>query len=261
MTVTKRLLCLPGYLQSGKVFAEKSSGLRKLLTKKLNVQLDYISPPILINDKNDLPFTLAENEEEANQKWSYIQGQDCNRCWWQHHDPNIYEGFDDSLKFLVEYIKENGPYDGIIGFSQGAAMAAIVTNVIHKLLPMQQDFQIAVLFSGFAFTKPVDPERDNKLNLHYQITDINEYKSKVELIDGYKTYYNGKDSSTQILNIHGSSDMTVPSIRSQYLSTLFNDKYVREFVHEGGHFIPNKKQFLSPIIDIFKEVFEIKSNL
>ena len=261
MTVTKKILCLPGYLQSGKVFAEKSSGLRKLLTKKLNLQLDYVNPPFVIKNKEDLPFILAEEVEDADQKWKSIIDQNCNRCWWQHQDPNVYEGFDESLKFLVEYIKTNGPYDGIIGFSQGAAMSAIVTNVISELLPNHKSFQIAVFFSGFAFTEPVDPSKDNKLNLNYHIDDINEYKTKVKIINSYERYYNDMHSNTKILNIYGSKDMTVPGIRSQYLSTTFKNENLTEYIHEGGHFIPNKKQFLSPIIEDFREIFDIRSNL
>ncbi|CUM45570.1 uncharacterized protein AC631_03728 [Debaryomyces fabryi] len=261
MTVTKKILCLPGYLQSGKIFAEKSSGLRKLLTKKLNLQLDYVNPPFVIKSKEDLPFTLAEEEEDADLKWKSIIDQNCNRCWWQHHDPNVYEGFDQSLEYLVGYIKENGPYDGIIGFSQGAAMSAVIINVISELIPNHKNFQIAVLFSGFAFTEPIDPSKDNKLNLNYQINDTNEYTSKVKLIDNYKRYYRSMDTTTRVLNVYGSKDMTVPGIRSQYLSTTFKDEMLTEYVHEGGHFIPNKKQFLTPIIEDFREVFDIKSNL
>lgn len=36
------------------------------------------------------------------------------------------EGFQESLDAIDSKIKEDGPFDGILGFSQGGAMAAIV---------------------------------------------------------------------------------------------------------------------------------------
>ncbi|ODV66677.1 FSH1-domain-containing protein [Hyphopichia burtonii NRRL Y-1933] len=260
MSVTRRILCLPGYLQNGKVFAEKSSGIRKLLTKKLGFELDYVDPPIKINTKEELPFKLGETEEEQASKWDAIVEQDLNRCWWVHKDPGTYEGFDEALNYVIEQIKTKGPYDGIIGFSQGAAMAAIVTNKVKELVPNHEHFKIGVFFSGFVFTEPVNSE-DIMVNLNHSIENVKEYQEKVKVVPEFVDRFTLPKCETRILNIYGSSDNTVPGIRSEYLSTFYPQEQLQEFKHEGGHFLPNKKNFLNPIIEVFKEVFDIKSNL
>lgn len=258
--VRGKILCLPGYLQNGKVFAEKSSGIRKLLTKKLNLQLDYIDPPNIIETKEQLPFTLGENEEESTAKWNAIVEQDLNRCWWVHKDPGTYEGFSFALQYIADYIKKNGPYDGILGFSQGGAMAAIVTNTVHELVPTHPHFKVAVFFSGFVFTQPVNKD-EHSLNINHQTETVDEYKTKVKVVDDFTekfTYPTGSDVNTKVINIYGSSDNTVPGVRSAYLSTFYPSEALTEFNHEGGHFIPNKKPFLNPIVEIIKDVFEDK---
>lgn len=255
-----RFLCLPGYLQSGKIFAEKSSGLRKSLTKK-KFELLYIDPPVVIKSKEELPFKLSEDEAEANVKWNSIVEQGINRAWWKHLSALGYEGFQESLDYLTKYIKENGPFDGIIGFSQGAAMALIMTNSISKLL--DQEFKIAIFFSGFVFTDVENPN-DDKISLNYDIKDLAEYQSKVTIVPGYKEYYlpGASTLSTKIINIYGSEDATVPAIRSEYLTSIYSGKAsVEEYVHDGGHYLPNKKQFLNPIVESVVNVFEEKASL
>ncbi|KAF8002905.1 hypothetical protein HF325_002150 [Metschnikowia pulcherrima] len=73
-----KLLCLPGFLQSGTVFAEKSSGIRKLLTKKLGYELDYIDPPVVISSKEQLPFKLSADPQEEAERWDDVVAKNLN---------------------------------------------------------------------------------------------------------------------------------------------------------------------------------------
>lgn len=260
--MSRKFVCLPGYLQSGKVFAEKSSGIRKILTKKYNCQLDYIDPPILIPNKEELPFTLSEDENEANTKFSGLVDLNVNRCWWSHKStPCRYEHFDEALSYVVDYIKENGPYDGIIGFSQGAAMAAIVANNINKLLPSHENFKVAVIISGFAFVEPKNPE-DDREKLNTEITDVLTYTENVNLVPGYEKYFQAPtDFDTSIILIYGSNDFAVPNVRSRHLESLYAPAVLNTFVHDGGHLVPNKKQFLNPVVEQIESSLESKPNL
>ena len=257
---TKRVLCFPGFLQSGKLFAEKSSGIRKLLTKQLGFELDYIDPPELIQTKEELPFILGLTEEESSTKWGEVVSNNCNRCWWKANEPGVYDGFNTSMDYVVDYIKKNGPFDGIIGFSQGAAMAAMVSNSIHRLIPDHPYFDFSLLISGFVFIDPLNDTQENRVNINYQIEDLQEYISKVKIVSGYEQYFDvPADFKTSVLVVYGTNDNTVPPIRSLYLSSLYKNN-IHMFEHDGGHFIPNKKPFLRPIVELLKET-TLKSNL
>lgn len=257
---TKRVLCLPGFLQSGKLFAEKSSGIRKLLTKQLGFELVYLDPPELIETREGLPFVLGLNEEESNTKWGQIVSNNCNRCWWKAKEPGVYEGFNKSMDYVVDYIKENGPFDGILGFSQGAAMASMVTNSIRRLIPDHPYFDFSLLISGFVFIDPLDDTKENRVNINYQVEDLPEYISKVRIVPSYEQYFEvPADFKTTVVVVYGTNDNTAPPIRSLYLSSLYQDN-VHTFKHDGGHFIPNNKTFLKPIVDLLKDT-TLKSNL
>jgi hypothetical protein len=65
---------------------------------------------------------------------------------------------DNALKYLVKIMEERGPFDGIIGYSEGATVAA--TLLLHEqrrfkkrgIVPM---FKYAIFFAGWP---PVDPD-------------------------------------------------------------------------------------------------------
>lgn len=253
-----KLLLLPGFLQNASVFAEKSSGLRKILTKKLNYQLDYLDPPTVIAKKEQLPFPLGIEEEDANEKWKKIVDSNLNRCWWLANNPGDYEGFQKAVEFVVDYIRTNGPYDGIIGFSQGAAMSAIIANSIEKLLPSHGQFKVAAYFSAFAFTHSRNKE-ETLNDVIDKYPDVEEYAKHVEIYDQYLEYFSIPDTfSTKVISVYGSEDGVVPPVRSEYLNSLYPESSLVAFKHDGGHYMPNKKLFLNPIVDQFREVFESK---
>ncbi|KAG5525481.1 hypothetical protein RHGRI_031958 [Rhododendron griersonianum] len=59
------------------------------------------------------------------------------------------DGFDVSLAYLKGVFSQAGPFDGILGFSQGAAMVALVCAQ-NRATKGQIDFRFAILCSGFA---------------------------------------------------------------------------------------------------------------
>ncbi|KAH3673100.1 hypothetical protein WICMUC_003933 [Wickerhamomyces mucosus] len=226
-----KVLCLHGFLQNGKIFSEKSSGLRKLL-KKSNIQLDYIDGPIELT-RNDLPFIIDDDS-----KWNEIVQSNINKAWFYHSDNSNELNIDLALETVFNYISLNGPYDGIIGFSQGAAISCIIANTINSKLSKHGNFKFALHVSGYSFT-----DKDSQ-NLEI---NINENFKDLFQID--------KDYQTKTLFIYGENDNSVPMNRSKYLANLYPNSIKLEYKHDGGHFIPNKKEFLRPIVE------EIESSL
>ncbi|CAI8506744.1 unnamed protein product [Hanseniaspora opuntiae] len=202
----KKILCLHGFLQNAKMFSEKSSGIRKLL-KKENIQLDYLDGPITLAQK-DLPFVIDD------EKWEAIVEQGTNKAWFYHFDESHKIDIQPALDLVQKYITENGPYDGILGFSQGAGLSSVLVNKIKELCPDHPYFKICVLFS--------DPV------------------------------------TTEIISVHGSSDNAVPGVRSEFLNKIMteNGHSVKSLVHEGGHVVVNKKDFLRPIVEDIKKALE-----
>jgi predicted esterase len=72
------------------------------------------------------------------------------------------DGFPDSIRFLVEYIQKNGPFDGVLGFSQGAGLAVLLLLILSQddwrgrfNIPSHvPQFRLAIILSGFRFQTP-----------------------------------------------------------------------------------------------------------
>lgn len=114
------------------------------------------------------------------------------------------------MSLVCAYVSENGPFDGILGFSQGASMA-------HLLLAKEQKgevklgFRFAILFAGFLSLSSV---HDCYTSLTFDIPT---------------------------LHIYGTGDQIVLSTTSEKLKSVFSDSVA--IVHEGGHFIPSMSKY------------------
>ncbi|KAG7668897.1 hypothetical protein Ndes2526B_g00612 [Nannochloris sp. 'desiccata'] len=87
--------------------------------------------------------------------------------WWNaHRDPTTdawsYENASVSLAFLNDILKLHGPFDGVMGFSQGAATATLLTGMQRsgKALTEHPPLQFLVCFAGIRV-------RDPKLEKYY----------------------------------------------------------------------------------------------
>lgn len=239
MTVTApRLLFLHGFLQNAKVFSEKSSGIRKLL-KKSNVECDYLDGPTILA-REDLPFEMDD------EKWQQTLEAQVNKAWFYHSNVSSELDLTKAIEYVSDYIKQNGPYDGIVGFSQGAALASIITNKITELVPQHPDFKVSVLISSYSFTEP-DPSKPGQLRIAEKF---------------HKSFTPNKDSKTKLIFIYGAADQAVPAVRAKYLAQIYKDAFthdpeqVQEFEHPGGHMVPNKKDIIRPVVEKINEALK-----
>jgi hypothetical protein len=57
-----------------------------------------------------------------------------NTAWaWGYGDyqHQCIKGIEDSIRYLIRYIDQHGPFIGIMGFSSGAALATIITSLLE----------------------------------------------------------------------------------------------------------------------------------
>ncbi|KAJ1346133.1 hypothetical protein KIN20_000840 [Parelaphostrongylus tenuis] len=111
-----RILCLHGYRQNDVLFREKSGSLRKQLRKYAD--FEFISAPLLAN-------VAESNEREDVRSWWFSREDD----QFSSRDVcSIATGFEKSVSFVCEFVRQNGPFDGVLGFSQGASMAHLLVD-------------------------------------------------------------------------------------------------------------------------------------
>lgn len=235
-----RILCLHGFRQNASGFKGRLASLAKKL--KNIAELVFVNAPhelsFIYQPRDQILSQLSVSAEQSSQppkscskKFAWLI--DPNYSWkgsadWKVADgPFDYlqyqqqtQGFDESLGYLKKVYSREGPFDGILGFSQGAAMAASVCGLQQKLKG-EIEFRFVILCSGFA------------VNMEYEKGSIN--------CPSLHVYGNEKGEDRQIT-----------SQTSRDLESLFEEGSRMTIEHENGHIIPTR----SPYIDQMKSFLQ-----
>ncbi|KAM9272583.1 esterase OVCA2 [Morus bassanus] len=204
-----RLLGLHGYRQSERRFHQRTGALRKAL--RGCAELVAVSAPH--------PVPGGEDDD----------GDDPPRGWW-FSGPGTFEageaaaapaGLEESLSAVAAALAERGPFDGLLGFSQGAALAAMVCALRARGDP-RFPVAFAILVAGFASRAPAHG--------HF-------YREPIAL---------------PTLHVMGDADAVIAAPLSRELAQCFVEPVV--LTHPGGHFVPvaapQKKAYLD-FLDLF----------
>merc|ERR1712131_383758 len=145
-----RILCIHGYRQNSNSFREKTGALRKLLKKQ--VELVYMSAP------HRVPAAEAQMTGQEN-GGAGAGGDEDQRGWW-FSDPQKQSfdagqqcpsslGLEESVEAVRAAVKDLGPFDGVLGFSQGAALVAMLCSLQEQNPEPELRFRFAILVAGF----------------------------------------------------------------------------------------------------------------
>ena len=126
---------------------------------------------------------------------------------WGYYDVNTgeHKGYRESAAYIVNYINTNGPFDGILGFSQGGLIARFIAKSKEKILEHYRPNTLPsflILFSSGLMRVPI-----------------------AELFTNY---------NMPILHIYGTNDKITPDYNSS-----INVEGVKSVIkHDKGHSIP-----------------------
>ncbi|CAI4214154.1 unnamed protein product [Parascedosporium putredinis] len=143
--------------------------------------------------------------------------------YFNYFDPSSADSLSAALDQLEAYIRSEGPFDGVIGFSQGAALAAtylIRTAQRHPASALP--FRLAIFFSG---GRPLDPR---------------------SLAEGRLLFLDPAQAAADSVvalpaaNIWGRNDTLWPGT-SEVLYALCDPAGRSSFIHEEGHDIPGAR--------------------
>ncbi|KAL3819645.1 hypothetical protein ACJIZ3_005550 [Penstemon smallii] len=134
-----KILCLHGFRTSG-------SFLKKQISKW--------EPSIFAHFDMDFPNGIfpagGKSEIEGIFPPPYFE-------WFQfNEDFTEYKNLEECITYLCEYITNKGPFDGLLGFSQGATISALLLGyqAQGKILKDHPQFKLFVSISGSKFRDP-----------------------------------------------------------------------------------------------------------
>jgi len=198
-----RVLCLHGYRQNDVSFREKTGAFRKLIGKFC--EFTFVKAPHHV-----LPMSSEDINADQRGWWfsrenDYFKADDASDCD---------KGFDGSLELIQKTFELHGPFDGVIGFSQGATLTALLCLIKTKnpeMLSPAVKFNFAIMVAAFK----------SKSTKHAHWYEGGEVSPKV---------------SIPTLHVMGRGDRVIAKRLSDDLLDLFHEP--SKLTHSGGHFIP-----------------------
>ncbi|KIJ15528.1 hypothetical protein PAXINDRAFT_169001 [Paxillus involutus ATCC 200175] len=226
MATTRKVLMLHGYAQNASIFSKRLGALRKAMGK--DIEMVFIDGPVVLQPVDlDGPTANALGASEVTTADPTLTP----RAWWKANpDRTVASGLEDSLKLLRDVLRQDH-YDGVFGFSQGAAMAAFLAALLEKPhsypvflvdgQPPHPPFQFCVSVSGFKVNDPLANE------------------------------VFGQSYATPTLHVIGKTDVVVVEERSKILLDVSAKARVEE--HEGGHYVPSIAKWRNFLRDYLRD--------
>ncbi|KAF9131243.1 Ovarian cancer-associated protein 2 [Mortierella sp. GBA39] len=234
-----RILCLHGYTQNALSFTKKTVVFRKCL--KDIADLVYVTAPHIV----PIPtLNTPEEREDDILDLEKLEPEAVPYGWWTSSpEKPLYKGFDESLTGLREVLEKQGPFDGVMGFSQGASMASLLQLLLERphLSPVMAGlkhapFKFAIIVSGF---EPRDAEKmawyTNKYDVLQQKDGDDENKENRENQET-KTLFGVQGAS---LHVIGRNDVIIEPERAEGLLKHYQYKAPQTLYHDGGHYLPS----------------------
>jgi predicted esterase len=206
-----RILCLHGYHGSAKVLARQMHLLQQHLEHV--AEFIYVDAPSLSHGD----FGWWHAVEHSTQKTGPGVG----------HALVDYQGWATTYDWVLETFRTQGPFDGVLGFSQGAALTALLVGLRAPdarpgaQFPLAFDF--AIMIGGFLANDPV-------------LQSLYESKSSFDLPS---------------VHVIGRTDFVVPQRFSYNVAALFTRPLVLE--HDGGHVIDTAPRTCEQLVFFLEE--------
>ena len=250
-----KILFLHGFTQSGPLFSAKCGALRKTLQKAFpaGITLSFPTAPLRLSP-TDVSFLHGEEkkdggaaEEDEVDAWA----------WWRRKgdsEPYTYAGLDEGLRRIAEVLASEGPFDGVVGFSQGGAAAAMVASLLEP--GRREAFEKLQNQGGMRF--PASFESDTGYVegcIHPPLKFAVSYSGfAARGQNPYHAFYEPK-IKTPVLHFLGSLDTVVEESRSLALMEACEESEGRVVYHPGGHFLPStQKASVNALIGFIKDV-------
>ena len=179
-----------------------------------------------------------------------------NWAWWQARQPHSapfhdYVGLDRGLEHIAHILERDGPFDGVIGFSQGAAAAAMTAALLEP--GRQEAFaDTEENTGGIAF-----PPAFAHLS-HPPLRFVVSYSGFASTFPGYAAFYKPL-ITTPSLHFLGTLDTVLEECWARALLDSCEHRSTGPdgilVVHPGGHSVPLGRRELLVVTGFVRSVY------
>ncbi|KAF6222986.1 hypothetical protein HO133_001037 [Letharia lupina] len=251
-----RILMLHGFTQSPPLFHAKTRALAKSLARPFpNLHLRYVPAPHRLAGADIPGHDPAVPVAEAPEAYGWWRRKDHVMKDGQGKEAEtgvVYEGIERGLQSVADCIREEGPFDGVVGFSQGAAAAAMVASLLEGRT-RKEAFAEAEARGGMPYPASFLGEVDGFVQAPLKFAVCySGFRAPGKL---YEAFYEPR-IRTKVLNVLGQVDVVVDEVRGMQLVSVCEGGEGMVVVHPGGHFVPSQKPWLDAVVGFVKQRME-----
>ncbi|CAF1105933.1 unnamed protein product [Adineta ricciae] len=201
-----RILVLHGFYDSAQ---NRQYQMRNLARSMKEIEFVFIDAPFQFVNYGFLKSPSDATNEPRYQWFSYRPEWDVTSY---HYDTNK-----ESIEYVINYINSNGPFDGLLGFSQGAIVC--VTMMLN--IPQWPTLPSCVKFIIFVGCPPINDAT---------------VKANLEAL-------NQQPDQLPTLHVSGLNDTLITREMSEEVCKYFNPSLAEFYTHKGGHYCPSDADF------------------
>ena len=253
-----KILALHGYTQSGPSFQCKVQRLHSHLEKHFpGAEFCFPTGPIRLRP-SEKALGLGPQQYNADALAAAKNANnrpdpdDIDAYAWHtlHTTQDPPPGYQQSLDTLAEVLKREGPFDGILGFSQGTILAVMIASLLEGN-PRREAFEHAQREYPDSFPFPGSYMHLDHPPLKFGIT----YGALMGVGKKYAWLYNKPLIQTPFLHFSGLYDPVVSDKMSRAVENarIGGDRAVR-IVHPGAHNVCVGSKYLQAVVDFIKGV-------
>ena len=235
-----KILMLHGYSQNSCTFQRKLRRLAERLHQAFpNTELVWPEGPLHLH-ASDIPgYEPVKTERHLH------EGPELRAWFHLRYVQDPPHGLLQSLDLLAEILERDGPFDGVIAFSQGTILAAILASLLHGQARLDA-FQRALQISPHIMPYP-----ETFINLRHPPFKFGIlYAGRVGTTRYSNWLYEDPPIDTPFCHFVGKWDPMVDhEERDAVLAKLSGSKESRTIVHVGGHFVPVNDKMVGHVVD------------
>lgn len=212
-----------------------------------SVQLSYPTAPHRLESSSIPGFNSDFDLQDVEPAYGWWRRKDIPQGDGSEEPEIIYQGLQIGLARIAQTIKEQGPFDGVIGFSQGACAAGMVSSLLDgspearlegfAAVPHGESFPSNFLLGDGSASEPKLVQPPVKFGVIYS-----GFRAPGNRHQGF---YEPR-IRTRTMHFLGALDTVVDEGRSRSLIEVCEEAEV--VVHPGGHFLPTQKPWLDAVI-------------
>ncbi|RDW57872.1 uncharacterized protein DSM5745_11390 [Aspergillus mulundensis] len=249
-----RILCFHGHTQTGPWFERKTFRLREHIERAFpGSTFVFPTGPIAYKVSDRLDY-LSDIQRERTENFKDPDVIDTH-AWFRLFEEDPPRGFFESLDKTAEILRTEGPFDGVICFSQGSVIGGMVASLLEGPKRRQRFEEYAATFPG-AMQYPESYKNLDHPPLKFGIT----YGAYMGTHPMFKAFYSEPLIETPFLHFMGDFDPIVPSDMAAAVDQAqIGGSRRRKMTHPGAHALPVGSQYHEAVVDFIRSACDSPS--